>query len=281
MATTPLIALAERLYRFLLMLYPAHYRQEYGLLMVQVFRDMSRASYKRRGAVGLALWWCATLLDLIRTIIEQRREASMSKSTLINPRRGAVISLLLTLPISYVLLSAVFDIKPPLIDQLEHLIVDGDRPTPLGIIIMLGMLLALPAAFLTNLLSMLATASPQTAPFRPTLPHTITGVSILLVVLLTLARQVLYELSPFVHPLGSASTLGNLLFLLVLLALPMAFLLNRLPRFGRIGITGRLTFQPTSMNLMIGAAVLLMILMIASSLMLETIACSSGIPNCD
>jgi hypothetical protein len=281
MATTPLIALAERLYRLLLVFYPAQYRQKYGLLMVQVFRDMSRTSYHRRGVVGLALWWCATLLDLIRTVIEQRKEARMSKSTLISPRWAAVISLLLLLPISYVLLSAVFDIKPPLIDQLEHLMVDGDRPTPLGIIIMLGMLLALPAAFLTNLLSMLATARPQTAPFRPTLPHTITGISILLFVLLTLARQILYELRPFVYPLGSASILGNLLFLLILLALPLAFLLNRLPRFGKVGIAGGLTFQPTSINLIIGAAVLLMTLMIASSFMLEAVACSSGVPNCD
>lgn len=78
---TPLITLSERIYRALLILYPADYRLEYGGLMVQIFRDVSRDAYHSRGAIGLAFWWCATLLDLTRTVIEQRKKVTMSKST--------------------------------------------------------------------------------------------------------------------------------------------------------------------------------------------------------
>ena len=82
---SPLIALSERVYRALLILYPADYRSEYGLSMVQVFRDVCRETYRDQGLAGIALWWCSTLLDLTLTAFEQRRKVrfAMSKSTLI------------------------------------------------------------------------------------------------------------------------------------------------------------------------------------------------------
>ena len=83
MTQTPLITLSERIYRALLILYPAEYRLEYGTLMAQIFRDVSRDAYRSQGALGLAFWWCATLFDLTRTVIEQHRKVTMSKSTFI------------------------------------------------------------------------------------------------------------------------------------------------------------------------------------------------------
>jgi hypothetical protein len=79
---TTWIALSTRLYRTLLILYPADYRREYGGLMVQVFRDVCRAKYQQYGWAAVALWWCTTLLDLALTVIEQRRKVkfAMSKS---------------------------------------------------------------------------------------------------------------------------------------------------------------------------------------------------------
>ncbi len=79
------IALAERIYRTLLMLYPADYRRAYGALMVQVFRDVSRDRYQQQGMVGMVLWWCTTLLDLSLTVIEQWRKVrfGMAKATFI------------------------------------------------------------------------------------------------------------------------------------------------------------------------------------------------------
>ena len=55
--------LAERLYRILLSVYPAAHRREYGPLMVQLFRDLSRASYHQKGFRGLVRLWSHILAD--------------------------------------------------------------------------------------------------------------------------------------------------------------------------------------------------------------------------
>ncbi len=83
-STTSWLVIAERLYSILLCLYPADYRRDYGALMRQFFRDVMRERYRRQGIAGVVLWWCKTLLDLVLTVIEQRRKANftMSKATL-------------------------------------------------------------------------------------------------------------------------------------------------------------------------------------------------------
>lgn len=80
------IALSERVYRMLLILYPADYRREYGALMAQIFRDVCRERYRSHGVIGVVWWWCKTMLDLAFTVIEQRRKVkfTMSKSTFIH-----------------------------------------------------------------------------------------------------------------------------------------------------------------------------------------------------
>lgn len=82
---TKWIALSERVYCALLILYPADYRREYSSLMVQLFRDVSRDTYHRQGLTGITLWWCRTLLDLTLTVIEHRRKVkfAMSKSAFV------------------------------------------------------------------------------------------------------------------------------------------------------------------------------------------------------
>jgi hypothetical protein len=156
-----------------------------------------------------------------------------------------------------------------------------DTPTLPGRIAMLGQLLSVPAAFVINLLAMRTRAGAPAAPFMPTPARTAIGLCVLAVVSILFAQPVLNELNPFVRPLGAASILGQGLCLLSLLPLPIAFMLNRLPRLTRPGSKDALIFQPTSASLIVGAAVLLMILMLASGFMLEEIACRSGIPNCD
>lgn len=83
MTPIPMLAFSERIYRALLLLYPADYRREYGGQMAQVFRDVCRDRYRQAGLVGMALWWCATLLDLTFTVIEEWRKVkfTMSKAT--------------------------------------------------------------------------------------------------------------------------------------------------------------------------------------------------------
>jgi hypothetical protein len=277
MRETPLIALSERLYRAMLILYPSAYRHEYGEWMVQVFRDVSRDRYRRQGRAGLAAWWCAALVDLSQTVIEQRRGSIMADVTRIRSKTATVTSIVLCLPIFVSYILAVMGLEPPF---MHLLYIDSVRPTDLGRIVMLAMLGGLPAAFVINLLGMLTRANAdRTRPFRLTPAYTITGVSVLFIVLMIFADCVRHELRPFLAPLGSASMLGQMGFLLGLLVLPTAFLL--LPGFANARVGVRKAFQPTSINLIVGAVILLMILMLVSGFVLEAIACSSGVPNCD
>lgn len=60
------------IYRALLNLYPAEYRRDYGMHMLQVFGDCYREASIRGGAAGVAQLWTSTLLDLVKTVIEER-----------------------------------------------------------------------------------------------------------------------------------------------------------------------------------------------------------------
>lgn len=48
--------LAEHVYALWLHLYPRAYRDAYGALMLQLFRDMCRDALATQGKVGMALW---------------------------------------------------------------------------------------------------------------------------------------------------------------------------------------------------------------------------------
>src|SRR5690606_18631018 len=64
--------MSERLYQLMLCLYPSAFRQEYGDLMMQAFRDMRRDATGRgfSGMVGLWLYLLAETVS--RAIIEHR-----------------------------------------------------------------------------------------------------------------------------------------------------------------------------------------------------------------
>lgn len=70
-----LLDLSDRLYRVLLILYPASYRQEYGPLMAQAFRDLARCACTREGRLGLVVLWLWTLVDLAKTAPGEHWEA--------------------------------------------------------------------------------------------------------------------------------------------------------------------------------------------------------------
>ncbi len=63
----PSLRTSERIYRALLNIYPAGYRQKYGPLMAQAFRDLCRDAYHRRGIPELANLWIHTLADVATT----------------------------------------------------------------------------------------------------------------------------------------------------------------------------------------------------------------------
>jgi hypothetical protein len=93
------IRLSARMYTALLILYPAPYRKAYGNHMAQVFEDVARDCYGRQGIPGMVYWWGSTMLDLIVTAIEQRKEGTsiMSKLLALQPPKGPALGLMVML----------------------------------------------------------------------------------------------------------------------------------------------------------------------------------------
>jgi hypothetical protein len=75
-----LLRLSERVYRVLLILYPADFRREYSQHMAQVFRDSCRDVYRQGGTEALVYWWMAALFDLFKTVIAERRKVDFAMS---------------------------------------------------------------------------------------------------------------------------------------------------------------------------------------------------------
>ena len=68
--------LSERVYRWLLLLYPKEHRREYGELMVQLFRDRMRR--RGKGYRGLAVWLHMTF-DLAGAAFEEHKEGTIMR----------------------------------------------------------------------------------------------------------------------------------------------------------------------------------------------------------
>ena len=79
------LLISERLYGALLHLYPKPFRAAYGQQMRLTFRDACRAAHRKKGAAGLLALWLPTLLDLVKSALEERArqgELTMSKERL-------------------------------------------------------------------------------------------------------------------------------------------------------------------------------------------------------
>jgi len=66
-----LLSLSKRLYQLLLGIYPAAFRQQFGLQMTQVFLDCCRAAYEKSGSWGVLRLWIPTLADLVTNAIAE------------------------------------------------------------------------------------------------------------------------------------------------------------------------------------------------------------------
>jgi hypothetical protein len=77
----PVIAFSVGFYQWLLVAYPARFRQEYGSQMVEVFRDCCLRAFRQGGMNGMTSLWAITLLDLIRSLITEylHKETSMTR----------------------------------------------------------------------------------------------------------------------------------------------------------------------------------------------------------
>ncbi len=71
-ASGPSFVFSLRLYRLLLRAYPSRFRCEYGAQMEQLFRDRCGDEHRKRGVLGLARLWPATLRDLLVNGLPER-----------------------------------------------------------------------------------------------------------------------------------------------------------------------------------------------------------------
>jgi hypothetical protein len=198
---------------------------------------------------------------------------------MLGARWATVLSAALAMPLLLLLIFVRLDYEPPFLPLLNN--PDGTSTT-LGRALMLGVLLSVPTGLVINLLPRLRRPAGRSARFVPTLAHVIVGLTMLSVVMLTTAEMGLNELRPFVAPLGAAAFLGQVGFLLVVVALPVSVLLNRLPRFAAARWDGSPQGRTVvSANVIVGAVLMLLMIMLLSAFALEATACSVGIPNCD
>src|SRR5512138_258538 len=92
-ADAPLVTFSCTVYRLFMTAYPARFRREYGVDMLQVFRDACRRTIRESGTKGLTRFWALTLFDLVRSVPEQhlQKEAYMSRSQFIKVSGIALI----------------------------------------------------------------------------------------------------------------------------------------------------------------------------------------------
>ena len=81
----PLVSLSVRIYRLLLVAYPAKFKREYGPHMLQVFGDYCTHIFHQSGLKGMVRLWAVTLFDLVQSLIEEhlQKETFMTKSKFI------------------------------------------------------------------------------------------------------------------------------------------------------------------------------------------------------
>jgi hypothetical protein len=83
--------ISVRVYGWLLLAYPAEFRQAFGDQMVQVFRDCYRAETRSGSLPG---FWLRTLLDLVLTAAKERADSSRREGAFMNRRSDAMILLI-------------------------------------------------------------------------------------------------------------------------------------------------------------------------------------------
>ena len=198
---------------------------------------------------------------------------------MVGARWATVLSAVLAAPLMLVLIFVRLDYVPAFVPLLSN--PDG-TPTTFGRAFMLGVLLSVPTGLLINLLPRFRRPEGRSRRFVPTATHVVVGLGMLSFVVLTTAEMGLNELRPLVAPLGVAAFLGQVAYLAMVVALPVAVLLNRLPRFAAARSDGSSRGRTVvSANVIVAAVLVLLMIMLLSAFALEATACSVGVPNCD
>jgi hypothetical protein len=66
-----ILSVAVTFYSWLLLLYPQSFRKEYGELMIQLFRDMTKDAIRHRSILEVLEVWWRVAADLTATLWEQ------------------------------------------------------------------------------------------------------------------------------------------------------------------------------------------------------------------
>ncbi len=122
--------LSDRIYRLLLMAYPAQHRREYGDPMTQLFRD--RLIHDGGGFRSLAVW-AHTIVDLMRTAPHERREARLSADPMTGRIRSRLAGFLIWPAIGVAGLFLFVAPAPPPVASVSlspaaYMLVDGVGP---------------------------------------------------------------------------------------------------------------------------------------------------------
>jgi hypothetical protein len=78
MLTARLLEVSVRVYKGLLLVYPAEHRREYGPLMVRLFGDLCRDAIDSRSVFGLVRLWVRTLWDVVVTAVAEHKNAGVA-----------------------------------------------------------------------------------------------------------------------------------------------------------------------------------------------------------
>ena len=73
-----LLRISERWFRRLLRLYPADFRDEMGVDVLDAYRNRARITLTRSGAIGLPYLWLRALIDAIRNGTGERLRPAAS-----------------------------------------------------------------------------------------------------------------------------------------------------------------------------------------------------------
>jgi hypothetical protein len=110
------LLLAERLYHILLFVYPVTHRREYGPLMVQLFRDLCRDSYREKRFMGLVRLWIHVLTDTAVTATVEHFYALQEGGQLMTRKQHWMVLSLAGLPLELGVL--LYLINPAFIGQM-------------------------------------------------------------------------------------------------------------------------------------------------------------------
>lgn len=144
---------SQTAYRWLLMLYPADFRGNYGFLMTQAFRDLTRDAQAHSGLIGFLSLWRDTIKDLVSSIWKEQFNAwrrGMQPKTMITLLIGSIFLGISGLFVAVNLIQYQFGIDLPW-NPFDK-ILDSTQGTPLRIVfdsvIILGPVVAVAFFFL-------------------------------------------------------------------------------------------------------------------------------------